>query len=280
MILKSLSTSLSGNDKSLSNSYLAHIVELLRTELAALTASENALNDEVTEHITTQKKSVTTGTVTADSAVITAVTADSVTTPSIKNGHGAEIQLLEKAVDVIGSLKENGKDVVTTEQFTGPFTYKGPAGTLPTTASAGDVYIVNNKVEVYNGTSWDSFDMPIGAASVTDLNKERTERQAADTVLSEKDTTIEASVTALKTSTEESVSTLTDKTASLQTAVDGKVGANPADGNSYVRKNTEWVELSAAENTVPATAGTSKITNKSTGIGISTPAFDITTDSC
>ena len=51
MKLNGLSNNLAGNDKSLSNSYLSHIVELLRQEVANLTARESELEAITTEHI-------------------------------------------------------------------------------------------------------------------------------------------------------------------------------------------------------------------------------------
>ena len=60
MKLNGLTNNLAGNDKSLSNSYLSHIVELLRQEVANLTVKENALEEITTEHIETQKEVVDT----------------------------------------------------------------------------------------------------------------------------------------------------------------------------------------------------------------------------
>ena len=66
MKLNGLTNNLAGNDKSLSNSYLSHIVELLRTEVAALTSRESELEEITKEHIETQKEVVDTKTVNAE----------------------------------------------------------------------------------------------------------------------------------------------------------------------------------------------------------------------
>ena len=66
MKLNGLTNNLAGNDKSLSNSYLSHIVELLRNEVANLTAKENALEAITTDHIETQKEVVDTKVVNTD----------------------------------------------------------------------------------------------------------------------------------------------------------------------------------------------------------------------
>ena len=62
MKLNSLNRDLTNGDKSLSNSYLSHIVELLRSEVANLTEKENALEEITKEHIETQKEVVDTKT--------------------------------------------------------------------------------------------------------------------------------------------------------------------------------------------------------------------------
>ena len=66
MKLNGLNRDLTNGDKSLSNSYLSHIVELLRQEVATLTAKENALEEITKEHIETQKEVVDTKTVNAE----------------------------------------------------------------------------------------------------------------------------------------------------------------------------------------------------------------------
>lgn len=78
MKLNGLTNNLAGNDKSLSNSYLSHIVELLRTEVANLTAKESELEAITTEHIETQKEVVDTKTVNAEK-----VNADSIDRKSV-----------------------------------------------------------------------------------------------------------------------------------------------------------------------------------------------------
>ena len=58
MKLNGLTNNLAGNDKSLSNSYLSHIVELLRNEVASLTTKESNLEQIVDNHIERQKEVV------------------------------------------------------------------------------------------------------------------------------------------------------------------------------------------------------------------------------
>ena len=51
----------------------------------------------------------------------------------------------------------------------------------------------------------------------------------------------------------------------------------PKDNNSYVRKNGEWVDLTASDNTVKHTAGISVIDNTEVGVSINSPKVEITT---
>ena len=169
MKLNGLTNNLAGNDKSLSNSYLSHIVELLRTEVANLTAKENALEEITTEHIETQKEVVDTKT----------VNAEKVNTASINDK-----VILTDVVNVLADLKVNGKDVLTEGAFQGPFTYKGIVAVLPENAEAGDVYITNDKVNIYNGTGWDEFVLPIGTISLAEYNKDKAEMLTEISLLS------------------------------------------------------------------------------------------------
>ena len=151
MKLNCLTNNLAGNDKSLSNSYLSHIVELLRNEVANLTAKESNLEQIVDDHIETQKEVVDTK----------LVNTDKINTSSINDKI-----ILTNVIDVLTNLKVNGKDVLTEGTFQGPFVYKGITENLPTDATAGDVYISNDKVNIYNGTTWDSFILPVGTISL------------------------------------------------------------------------------------------------------------------
>lgn len=263
MKLNSLTNNLAGNDKSLSNSYLSHIVELLRTEVANLTAKENALEAITTEHIETQKEVVDTKTVNAEK-----VNADSITTSSIN-----EKIILTNAVDVLTNLKVNGKDVLTEASFQGPFTYKGVVETLPENASAGDVYISNDKVNIFNGTTWDWFLLPVGTVSLAEYNQDKAEilteiSNAQAGIASNK-----ASIDNVKADTE----TLFGNVSDIYIELGNKVDEAPKDNNSYVRKNGEWVEQTSADNTVKHTAGVSVIDNSEVGVKIESPKVEITT---
>ena len=98
MKLNSLTNNLAGNDKSLSNSYLSHIVELLRTEVASLTEKESNLEQIVDDHIETQKEVVDTK----------LVNTDKINTSSINDKI-----ILTNVIDVLTNLKVNGKKVLT-----------------------------------------------------------------------------------------------------------------------------------------------------------------------
>ena len=258
MKLNGLTNNLAGNDKSLSNGYLSHIVELLRTEVANLTAKENALEAITTEHIETQKEVVDTKT----------VNAEKVNTASINDKI-----ILTNVVNVLANLKVNGKDVLTESTFQGPFTYKGIAETLPTNASAGDVYITNDKVNIYNGTGWDEFILPIGTVSLAEYNADKAE------ILTE--------ISGVQNDLNKTKSDLATTNATLNEAVIGinnintklteKVDEAPKDNNSYVRKNGGWVDLTSADNTVKHTVGESVIDNTEVGVAIKSPKVEITT---
>ena len=258
MKLNGLTNNLAGNDKSLSNGYLSHIVELLRTEVANLTAKENALEAITTEHIETQKEVVDTKT----------VNAEKVNTASINDKI-----ILTNVVNVLADLKVNGKDVLTDAAFQGPFTYKGIAETLPTNASAGDVYITNDKVNIYNGTGWDEFILPVGTVSLAEYNADKAE--------------ILAEISGVQNDLNKTKSDLATTNATLNEAVIGinnintklteKVDEAPKDNNSYVRKNGGWVDLTSADNTVKHTVGESVIDNTEVGVAIKSPKVEITT---
>lgn len=258
MKLNGLTNSLAGNDKSLSNSYLSHIVELLRTEVANLTAKENALEEITTEHIETQKTVVDTKTVNAEK-----VNAASINDKII----------LTNVVNVLSDLKVNGKDVLTDAAFQGPFTYKGVTATLPENASAGDVYITNDKVNIYNGTGWDEFVLPIGTISLAEYNKDKaeilTEISGVQNGLNE----TKADLTTTNSMLNEAVIDINDINAKLETKVDEA----PKNENAYVRKNGEWVDLVSADNTVKHTAGESVIDNTEASVTIKSPKVEITT---
>ena len=160
MKLNGLTNNLAGNDKTLSNSYLSHIVELLRNEVASLTTKESNLEEIVDNHIETQKEVV-------DTKV---VNTDRINTNSINDKI-----ILTNVIDVLTNLKVNGKDVLTEGTFQGPFVYKGIIENLPVDATAGDVYISNDKVNIYNGTTWDSFILPVGTISLAEYNADKAE---------------------------------------------------------------------------------------------------------
>lgn len=258
MKLNGLTNNLAGNDKSLSNSYLSHIVELLRTEVANLTAKENALEAITTEHIETQKEVVNTKT----------VNAEKVNTASINDKI-----ILTNVVNVLADLKVNGKDVLTESTFQGPFTYKGIAETLPTNASAGDVYITNDKVSIYNGTGWDEFVLPIGTVSLAEYNKDKAEILAEISGVQNSLNETKSDLTATNSILNEAIIDINDINAKLET----KVNEAPKDNNSYVRKNGEWVDLISADNTVKHTVGESVIDNTEVGVSINSPKVEITT---
>ena len=258
MKLNGLNRDLRNGDKSLSTAYLQHIVELLRTEVANLTAKENALEAITTEHIETQKEVVNTKT----------VNAEKVNTASINDKI-----ILTNVVNVLADLKVNGKDVLTDAAFQGPFTYKGIAETLPTNASAGDVYITNDKVNIYNGTGWDEFVLPIGTVSLAEYNADKAEILTEISNVQNDLNETKSDLTATNSILNEAIIDINDINAKLET----KVNEAPKDNNSYVRKNGEWVDLTSADNTVKHTVGESVIDNTEVGVKINSPKVEITT---
>ena len=260
MKLNGLSNNLAGNDKSLSNSYLSHIVELLRQEVANLTAKENALEAITTEHIETQKEVVDTKT----------VNAEKVNTSSINDKI-----ILTEVVNVLTNLKVNGKDVLTESAFQGPFTYRGVVEALPDKAMPGDVYITssNDKVSIYNGTSWDEFILPVGTISLAEYNEDKAEMLTEISNVQNDLNATNEDLNTTKAILNDAVIDISD----INTKLETKVGEAPIDDNSYVRKNGEWVDLTSADNTVKQTAGVSTIENTEEGVKINSPKVEVTT---
>lgn len=259
MKLNGLTNNLAGNDKSLSNSYLSHIVELLRTEVANLTAKENALEEITKEHIETQKEVVDTKT----------VNAEKVNTVSINDKI-----ILTNVVNVLTNFKVNGKNVLTEGTFEGPFTYKGVAATLPPDATAGDVYITNDKVNIFNGTTWDEFVLPVGTVSLAEYNADKTEILTEISNVQNDLNETKADLTTTNTILNEAIIDIND----INTKLETKVDEAPKNDNSYVRKNGEWVEQTSADNTVKHTSGESVIDNTEDGVSIKSPKVEITTE--
>ena len=258
MKLNGLTNSLAGNDKSLSNSYLSHIVELLRQEVANLTAKENALEAITTEHIETQKEVVDTKT----------VNAEKVNTASINDKI-----FLTDVINVLTNLKVNGKDVLTESTFQGPFTYKGVVEALPDKAIPGDVYITNDKVSIYNGASWDEFILPVGTISLAEYNEDKAEMLTEIANVQNDLNTTKADLNTTKATLNEAVIDISD----INTKLETKVDEAPINGNSYVRKNGEWVDLTSADNTVKQIVGESTIENTEVGVKINSPKVEVTT---
>ena len=259
MKLNGLTNSLAGNDKSLSNSYLSHIVELLRQEVANLTAKENALEAITTEHIETQKEVVDTKT----------VNAEKVNTSSINDKI-----ILSSVIDVLTTLKVNGKDVLTESTFQGPFTYKGVVEALPDEAIPGDVYITSNDmVNIFNGTSWDEFILPVGTVSLAEYNEDKARMLTEISNVQLDLNSTKEDLNTAKTTLNEAVIDISD----INTKLETKVDEAPIDDNSYVRKNGGWVDLTSADNTVKHTAGESTIENTEGGVVINSPKVEVTT---
>lgn len=252
MKLNGLTNNLKGNDQSLSNSYLQHIVELLRKELESLEAQFEVLNIAATEHIESQKTVVETVTVKAEDI----------------NG---KIKFLSNAIEMFGNAKLNGHNILTDETFQGPFIYKGEVEELPEDANAGDVYICDGKVSIYNGTSYDSFIIPVGMVSKAEYDVDQAEikqdisKNTSDIAITQED------VTQLAINVGAEISR-------INTALADTVNKNPVDEKVYVRQNDEWVELSEAANTVKEVAGESKISNTEDGVVIEAPKVEINSE--
>ena len=260
MKLNSLNRDLTNGDKSLSNSYLSHIVELLRSEVANLTAKENALEAITTEHIETQKEVVDTKT----------VNAEKVNTASINDRI-----ILTDVINVLTNLKVNGKDVLTESAFQGPFTYKGVVEALPEKAMPGDVYITSNdKVNIFNGASWDEFILPVGTISLAEYNEDKAEMLTEIANVQNDLNATKEDLNTTKATLNEAVIDISD----INTKLETKVDEAPIDNNPYVRKNGEWVDLTSADNTVKHTAGESIIDNSEAGVTINSPKVEVTTE--
>ena len=258
MKLNVLTNNLKGNGQTLSNSYLSHIVELLRTEVEALTSKESELETITKDHIETQKTVVDTKTVNADKININSVN-DKI--------------ILTNVVDVLTELRVNGKEVLTESAFQGPFTYKGITETLPENAEAGDVYITNDKVNIFNGTTWDEFILPVGTVSLAEYNKDRAEML---TEISDVQSDLDLTKSGLAT-TNATLNETVSEIADVNTKLTEKVDEAPKDDNSYVRKNGEWVEQTTADNTVKSVAGESVVENTEAGVAINSPKVKINT---
>ena len=249
MKLNGLTNNLKGNDQSLSNSYLQHIVELLRKELDSLTEQFNVLNEAATNHIETQKTVVETVTVKAEDI----------------NG---KIKFLSNAIEMFGTAKLNGYNILTDETFQGPFTYKGEVNTLPETSNAGDVYIYDGKVSIYNGTSYDSFIIPLGTVAKNEYDADQLKVNQS---ISEN----KSDINLLKEDVLQLATNVGVEISNINTALENTVAKNPVDDKVYVRKNNEWVEQSAANNTVDKVAGESVISNTAIGVTIESPSVNI-----
>lgn len=237
------------NDKSLSTSYLSHIVELLRKELETLQIRFNKLDKEATDHIETQKTLVKTVKVEADNI-------------------NDKIHFLTNAIEMFGTAKLNGHTIITDEQFTGPFTYKGRVPELPALPVAGDVYAVDNTIYVWNGTSYDIFDIPVGTVSKTEYDDDQIKiKQDISTNTSD--------ITILKEDLLQMSANTGVEISKINTALDNTVTKNPVDEKAYVRKNDEWVELNTANNTVKSIAGESVISNENESVIITSPKVEI-----
>ena len=249
MKLNGLTNNLKGNAQALSNSYLQHIVELLRKELESLEVRFNILNAEATNHIETQKTLVKTVTVEAEDI----------------NG---KIEFLSNAIEMLGTVKLNGHNILTDETFQGPFTYKGEVETLPVDATAGDVYICDNKVSIYNGTSYDSFIIPLGVVAKNEYDADQLKVNQA---ISEN----KSDINLLKEDTLQLAANVGAEISNINTSLADTVNKNPVDEKIYVRQNDGWVELSEATNTVKEVAGESKISNTEVGVTIESPTVNI-----
>lgn len=265
------------DDKSLSNSYLQHIVELLRKELDSLQIAHNDLEDKFNEHEETQKIIVETKEVKADDVKSASIHTDVIEVTKIENGD-SEINLLESAIEMFGNLKVNGHNVITDESFTGPFTYKGRVPELPALPVVGDVYAVDNTIYVWNGTSYDIFDIPVGAVSKVEYDEDRAEILTDIADIKEDVRETNAEVDIVKEDVLQLATTVGSEISKINETLENKVDEAPKDDNSYVRKNGEWIEQSKAENTVKEVAGDSKISNTEEGVVIEAPKVEINSE--
>ena len=234
MKLNGLTKSLK-DESTLSNQYLSHIVELLRKELA----SYKDIIESAKEHIEEQKTKVT--------------------TKSIN-----DLIFLDTAVNVIADLLVNGKRVLTEETFTGPFTYFGKVNDLPTNPIVGGVYIKDNVVYIYNGTDYDTFDIPTGTVTKTEYQHDQ---QVINTKITETINKLEALIIQVNKNKNDIQNITND--------LNDKINEAPADNKAYIRKNKEWEELNEAINTVPRIIENSRIEHTAEGIKITTPKITI-----
>lgn len=265
------------DDKSLSNSYLQHIVELLRKELDSLQIAHNDLEDKFNEHDETQKIIVETKEVKADDIKSASIHTDVIEVTKIENGD-SEINLLESAIEMFGNLKVNGHSVVTDEAFTGPFTYKGRVPELPALPVVGDVYAVDNTIYVWNGTSYDIFDIPVGAVSKVEYDEDRAETLADIADIKKDVNDVNAEVGIVEEDVRQLAATVGSEIGKINETLENKVDEAPVDDNAYVRKNGEWIEQSKAENTVKEVAGESKVSNTEEGVVIEAPKVEINSE--
>lgn len=265
------------DDKSLSNSYLQHIVELLRKELDSLQIAHNDLEDKFNEHDETQKIIVETKEVKADDVKSASIHTEVIEVTKIENGN-SEINLLESAIEMFGNLKVNGHNVITDETFTGPFTYKGRVPELPALPVVGDVYAVDNTIYVWNGTSYDIFDIPVGAVSKVEYDEDRAEILTDIADIKEDVRDVNTEVGIVKEDVLQLATTVGSEISKINETLENKVDEAPKDDNSYVRKNGEWVEQSKAENTVKEVAGESRVSNTEEGVVIEAPKVEINSE--
>lgn len=280
MKLNGLTNNLKEADKTLSNRYLSHIVELLRQEVETLATKEAETEVTLTEHIETQNEHVDTVTVNAET-----VNADKVVTPNIND----KILLLENAIQVLTSLKVNGHDVITDESFTGPFSYKGVVSELPEHANAGDCFIYNNSVYISDGTDYSSYEIPTGSITRTEYDADKESTLNAIAQLEANQSATQNELDDFEASVESELGTIGDDVQDLKDAMPNKLDKNPEDDNAYVRKDDDWVPLTDAQNAVahtvvvqPATEEEpevdSIIDNSVNGVSISSPRVAIDTD--
>ena len=296
MQLNGLTNNLKNGDKTLSTSYLQHIVELLRKEVETIKTQLNQVSTDFYEHDEKQREEVVTVDVTATNVTAEEVSANVLKgevayVPKVSAGDAmAEINFLQNAIESItDSFKINGHEVITDETFQGPFSYKGLVTELPEAANAGDVYIVSDTVYIYNGTDWDSFDMPIGTVSQTEFYGYKTQTNQAIDDLDSRVGALETTVPDIRHDLDIAVSTIGIHINTIDEALASKLDKNPVDDETYVRKNDEWVPLTDAANTVKHTVVVSEATeeepevdsivdNSVDGVTIDSPHVNINTE--
>lgn len=292
MKLNGLTNNLKDNDKTLSNSYLQHIVELLRQEVETLAAKEAETETTLNDHIETQIEHVDTKIVNASESVNTPVlNADEANITELNVSKiNDKIHFLQDAINVVNTrLEYNGHEVVTDAAFTGPFVYRGTVTELPASSQAGDVYVMDGTVYISDGSTYASFDMPLGTVSREEYDNEVAAIEDAltihNTAINELNETVSQTadnLTIYETTTDERLD-------AIEPALANKLDKNPEDDETYVRKNDEWVPLSDAANTVQHTVIVSEATeeepevdsiidNSVDGVTIDSPHVNINTD--